>query len=217
MITIIDYGAGNLRSVQKALECCGFTSKISNDPSLIKASRCLVLPGQGAFQEAMANLKKMGLVDHIQQHIRNQKPFLGICVGFQILFERSEEGGHHEGLGIYKGEVKAFDPKKQKVPHIGWNTLSIHSDEKKLFPDSDTPLSTYFAHSFYVTTPNKEIVATTTDYGLSFVSSIQDTHLFASQFHLEKSGSAGLNLLRRVIEVCFSCVFLCYVSLLRMI
>jgi len=203
MITIVDYGMGNLRSVHKAFEKVGFPAVITQDARAIGKATALVLPGVGAFGKAMENLENLRLIDPIVEFIQRGKPFLGICLGLQLLFSESEEFGRQKGLGIFKGRVVRFSfslpgskpsPKGLKVPHMGWNSVKI----KKLFPaleGIEEGTHFYFVHSYYPVPEDKEIMATTTDYGGEFVSSVGRGNLFACQFHPEKSQSAGLKIL----------------------
>ena len=195
MIAIVDYGMGNLRSVQKGFERVGFQAEITREVSKIASARGVVLPGVGAFQACMENLKRFELIEPIRRVVREQKPFLGICLGFQLLFAESEEFGLQKGLDLFPGRVVGFHAGNGlKVPHMCWNRI-----EKK----QDTPfldgLSSgdyvYFVHSFYVVPEDSALVATTTEYGSSFVSSIATERLFACQFHPEKSQELGLRIL----------------------
>ena len=195
MIAIIDYGMGNLRSVQKGLERTGCEAVITRDIGQIQSARGVVLPGVGAFSACMQNLGKFGLVEPIRVIVRKKKPFLGICLGFQLLFSESEEFGPQKGLDLFPGRVVGFHADKDlKVPHMGWNRL-----EKKIESPFLDGLSSgdyvYFVHSFYVVPSDSSIIATTTDYGESFVSSIATETLFACQFHPEKSQELGLRIL----------------------
>jgi glutamine amidotransferase len=195
MIAVIDYGMGNLRSVQKGLERTGSEAEITRDLAKIQAARGVVLPGVGAFSACMENLGKLGLIEPIREIIRHKKPFLGICLGFQLLFSESEEFGRQKGLDLFPGKVVGFHAQENlKVPHMGWNRI-----EKKLDSPFLDGLSSgdyvYFVHSFYVVPDDRSIVATTTDYGGSFVSSIATDTLFACQFHPEKSQELGLRIL----------------------
>ncbi len=195
MIAIIDYGMGNLRSVQKGLERVGFKASVTRDISQIHAAHGVVLPGVGAFSACMENLGKFKLIETIHEIVRAQKPFLGICLGFQLLFSESEEFGPQKGLDLFSGKVVAFQANQElKVPHMGWNRL----EKKKNSPFLDGISSgdyVYFVHSFYVVPENSAIVATTTDYGKPFVSSIATDNMFACQFHPEKSQELGLRIL----------------------
>jgi imidazole glycerol-phosphate synthase subunit HisH len=195
MIAIVDYGMGNLRSVQKALERVGCEAVITRDIGQIQSARGVVLPGVGAFSACMENLGKFGLVEPICEAVRRKKPFLGICLGFQLLFSESEEFGPQRGLDLFSGKVVGFRPGGNlKVPHMGWNRI-----EKKIASPFLEGLSSgdyvYFVHSFYVVPDDGSIIATTTDYGESFVSSIATDTLFACQFHPEKSQELGLRIL----------------------
>ena len=195
MIAIIDYGMGNLRSVQKGLEHVGFKAVVTRDVSEIDAARGVVLPGVGAFSACMENLGKFGLIEPIQKIVRRKKPFLGICLGLQLLFSESEEFGKQKGLDLFAGKVVGFHAEENlKVPHMGWNRI----EKKKESPFLEGIVSgdyVYFVHSFYVVPDESSIVATKTDYGNSFVSSIATDRLFACQFHPEKSQELGLRIL----------------------
>lgn len=195
-LTIIDYGAGNLHSVVKACEKLGFSVVKTSDPNIIKKAAFLVLPGQGAFAQIMNQLHTMGLVDYLQGYLKEQRPFLGICIGFQILFEESQEHGRHKGLGVFEGQILPFQFKDKtlKIPHMGWNTLKIKQDPMGLYEKEKDPY-VYFVHSYYLKTNNTKIISTTTEYGLEFVSSIQAKNIWATQFHPEKSGEIGLKML----------------------
>ncbi len=193
MLLLIDYGMGNLRSVSKALEKVGFSVKVSSDPEEVKRAEVLVLPGVGAFRDAMENLKKLGLLKEILRHIEKGKPYMGICLGLQLLFERSYEFGETEGFGVLEGEVVLLPP-KVKVPHIGWNQLWRQKPSDLLNGIKDGEYF-YFVHSYHVVPKRRDIVLTTTDYGIDFVSSIEYENIFAVQFHPEKSQKAGLRLL----------------------
>lgn len=195
MIAIIDYGMGNLRSVQKGIERVGFDAVVTRDLGQIEAARGVVLPGVGAFSACMENLKKFGLVEVVRETVRRQKPFLGICLGFQLLFSESEEFGTEKGLDLFPGRVVGFRARDDlKVPHMGWNRIDKLGDSPFLDGISSGDY-VYFVHSFYVAPDDSSIIATTTDYGLSFASSIATDRLFACQFHPEKSQELGLRIL----------------------
>ena len=195
MIAIIDYGMGNLRSVQKGIERAGFDAIVTRDLAQIESARGLVLPGVGAFSACMENLGKFGLVEAIGDAVRREKPFLGICLGFQLLFAESEEFGKQKGLDLFGGKVVGFHAAKDlKVPHMGWNRIDKQQDSPFLEGIS-TGDYVYFVHSFYVVPEDNAIIATTTDYGQTFVSSIATDRLFACQFHPEKSQELGLRIL----------------------
>jgi imidazole glycerol-phosphate synthase subunit HisH len=195
MITIIDYGMGNLRSVQKGFERVGFRAHVTRDVGEIMSARGVVLPGVGAFQACMENLSRFELIEAIRGVVREKKPFLGICLGFQLLFSESEEFGLQKGLDLFSGKVIGFHLNNDlKVPHMGWNRI----EKKKESPFLDGISNgsyVYFVHSYYVVPENASCVATTTRYGGDFVSSIATEHLFACQFHPEKSQEIGLRIL----------------------
>ena len=204
MIAIIDYGMGNLRSVQKGFERVGHEAVVTRDPAAIDRASHVVLPGVGAFGDCMANVARYGLVDPIHQAIQAGKPFLGICVGFQLLFGESEEFGNHKGLGLLPGKVKAIPLSKDvassyKIPHMGWNTIHIEKSAPPL-KDIDSESYVYFVHSFYVEPTDQELVSTQTEYGVSFASSVWKDNIFATQFHPEKSQAVGLQLLKNFGE-----------------
>ena len=195
MIAIIDYGMGNLRSVQKGFERVGCQAQVTRQASKIASARGVVLPGVGAFHACMENLQRFGLIEPIRETVREKKPFLGICLGFQLLFSESEEFGKQKGLDLFSGKVVGFNlDSGLKVPHMGWNRV----EKKKQSPFMEGISSgdyVYFVHSFYVMPNDVSVIATTTDYGSSFVSSIATDHLFACQFHPEKSQELGLRIL----------------------
>ena len=204
MIAVIDYGMGNLRSVQKALESVGAKVIVTHDPDLILNADSVVLPGVGAFKDCMANLNKLNLIDPIRKFIDSGKPFLGICLGLQILFEESEEYGPVAGLGILPGKVVKFiggssdtrkDP-QMKIPHMGWNQIEIKKNAPLFEGLGDSPYF-YFVHSYYVVPGDPEMIATVTHYGIEFVSGIQHKNIYAFQFHPEKSQTVGLSILER--------------------
>ena len=198
MIAIIDYGMGNLRSVQKGFEKMGYAAEITRDAHRIETAPGVVLPGVGAFGACMDGLRECGLVDTVYRVVAQGTPLLGICVGMQILFSESIEFGRVRGLDILKGRVIRFDPAKidgGKIPHMGWNQLRIKRRAPHLegVPDS---ASVYFVHSFYPAPDDPEVIATTTDYGgTEFVSSVWQRNVFATQFHPEKSQDIGLRIL----------------------
>ncbi|SJZ31057.1 imidazole glycerol phosphate synthase subunit HisH [Selenihalanaerobacter shriftii] len=201
MIKIIDYGMGNLRSVQKGFEKVGFTAQITSDPEEILKADGVVLPGVGAFGDAMENLKSAGLIQVIKEVVKKEIPFLGICLGLHLLFSTSEEWGKQEGLDIISGQVVKFpDNLDKKIPHMGWNQLEIKK-ETDLFKNLDTDFFQYFVHSYYVIPEDKSVIATTTDYGIEFVSSIQKDNIYAVQYHPEKSSKEGLQILRNFGEL----------------
>ncbi|MEJ2201559.1 MAG: imidazole glycerol phosphate synthase subunit HisH [Desulfuromonadaceae bacterium] len=201
MITIIDYGMGNLRSVQKGFERVGFAAKVTADPADVRAASRLVLPGVGAFKDCMDNLREGGFVEPILRHVEAGKPFLGICLGLQLLFSESEEFGRHQGLGIVPGKVVRFPAdmrvggEELKVPHMGWNQIRLQQ-EIPLFRGVEEDSSVYFVHSYYVVPEDAKAVATSTEYGICFCSSICRDNVMATQFHPEKSQQVGLRILR---------------------
>ncbi len=200
MITIIDYDAGNLRSVEKALLSLREEVKVSrNREEILKADK-VILPGVGAFQDAMDKLFHYHLVDIIYQVVEQGTPFLGICLGQQLLFERSEEGKGIEGLGLLKGEILKIPDTDLKVPHMGWNSLQVKKDAT-LFQGIEEIPYVYFVHSYYLKAAQEEIVAATTEYGVSIHASIEKDNLFACQFHPEKSGKVGLQILKNFAAV----------------
>jgi imidazole glycerol-phosphate synthase subunit HisH len=199
MIAIIDYGAGNLRSVQRALERAGADVIITGDPMVIKSADGAVLPGVGAFGEGMAQLELRGLVLPIDQFIAAGKPFLGICLGMQLLFTTSEEMGHYDGLGVFKGTVRRFaDAPGRKVPHVGWNQLHIRQPNPLLDGVAGDSFA-YFVHSYYVDPVRPELVVATTDYGLDFASVVARGNVFGVQFHPEKSQGVGAAILNNFV------------------
>ncbi|MBI2981024.1 MAG: imidazole glycerol phosphate synthase subunit HisH [Deltaproteobacteria bacterium] len=196
MIAIIDYGMGNLRSVKRGFDAVGAESIVSSDRGVIAKADRIVLPGVGAFADCMKNLKKLKLVNPILDAIGSKKPFLGICLGFQVLFEESEEFGRHRGLGVLQGRVVRFKlARKYKVPHMGWNRL-LKKRRLPLLVDTPEGCYMYFVHSYHVVPKNSEIIVTTTDYGKEFCSSVAKNNIFACQFHPEKSQKTGLGLLK---------------------
>ena len=201
MIAIIDYQMGNLRSVQKGFEKVGHEATITSDPAVLARASKVVLPGVGAFGDAMAELQRRKLVDPIRQAVAAGKPFLGICLGLQLLFEVGNEGGRHEGLGILAGEVVRFElPADFKVPHMGWNQLAIRRPAPLLAGLAEGT-HCYFVHSYYVVPKDAEVVATETSYSSPFCSMIWRDNLFATQFHPEKSQRDGLRMLKNFAEL----------------
>ena len=195
MIAIIDYGMGNLRSVQKGFERVGFEARVTRDAEKIASARGVVLPGVGAFHACMENLHRFGLIEPVREIVRQKKPFLGICLGFQLLFSESEEFGTQKGLDVFSGKVVGFHSANGlKVPHMGWNRIQKEKESAFLEGVSSGDY-VYFVHSFFAVPDDPSIIATTTGYGSSFVSSIATDHLFACQFHPEKSQDVGLRIL----------------------
>lgn len=203
MIAIIDYSMGNIHSVQKALESLGAKVAVTNNPNEIKKSNKVVLPGVGAFDDAMIELKKQDLIFALKEHIKNKKPFLGICLGMQLLFEASEEANKERGLGILKGIAKRFENKiGLKVPHIGWNQLKKLSVECPLLKNIPENPYVYFCHSYYPEPKDKNIIAATTDYGIDFASVVWQDNIYGVQFHPEKSQGVGLKILKSFVNLC---------------
>jgi glutamine amidotransferase len=204
MVTIVDYGSGNLRSVQKSLERLGAEAVITSDPDRVAAATAVVLPGVGAFGDAMRALHDRGLVEPIRAHLRADRPFLGICMGLQLLFETGWEGGRHEGLGVLAGDVTRFEvPAGTKVPHMGWNTVSWRATGHPA-AESGTAGDDwfYFVHSYIARPADEAVIAAVTDYAGPFCSAVSRGRLFATQFHPEKSQAAGLRLLRAFLDAC---------------
>jgi len=200
MIAIVDYEMGNLRSVQKGFEAVGYDAVITRDPAVIDRGSHVVLPGVGAFGDCVKNLNRFGLVEPLRRSISRGKPFLGICLGLQVLFTESEEFGAHQGLDIFKGKVKRFSfsdyqGKDLKIPHMGWNSISV-AHPSPILNDIATESYVYFVHSYYVEPVEARIICTKTTYGIPFVSSVAYENIFACQFHPEKSQRIGLQLLR---------------------
>ena len=195
MVTIVDYGSGNLRSVQKACERLGVQATITDDPTRVAEADRLVLPGVGAFGDAMRELTGRGLVDPIRAHLRADRPFFGICMGLQLLFETGWEGGRHQGLGIFAGDVARFElPAGYKVPHMGWNTVRWHRDGGRFAVPADGS-HFYFVHSYHARPRDPDVVAAVSDYGGEFCAAVTRGRTFATQFHPEKSQAVGLQLL----------------------
>jgi glutamine amidotransferase len=194
-IVIIDYGMGNLRNVQKGFEKIGFEAKLTRSKREIGGASAIVLPGVGAFKDCMENLERFGLIDPLLRSIEKGKPYLGICLGLQILFSESEEFGACKGLDLIKGKVVKFCPDPEhKVPHMGWNTIEKMKEVFTLTGVENGDFF-YFVHSYYVVPEDKQWNSTVTSYGESFVSSIWKENLFATQFHPEKSQKKGLKIL----------------------
>lgn len=206
MIAIIDYGMGNLRSVQKGFEKVGFEAVVTAEPKTVLEADRVVLPGVGAFRDCMKNLEAGGFIEPILRVIREGRPFLGICLGLQLLFTESEEFGLHAGLNVIPGRVVRFPEgmregeEELKVPHMGWNQVCLKRSPPVLagIPDK---AAFYFVHSFYVKPEDPSVIATTTDYGIEFCSSIWKDNIVATQFHPEKSQQMGLALLKNFGEM----------------
>ena len=208
MIALIDYGVGNLYSVEKALKFVGGEVKVTSSAEDLKAADKLVLPGVGAFGDCMKNLEATGLIPTILEQILIHKPLLGICVGLQILFESSEESPNVKGLGVFKGEVKKIRADGLKIPHMGWNSITIGRKNNlvkygasKIFSNLEGTNYFYFVHSYHAVPSNENLVTAVTDYGEKVTAAVELGNIFATQFHPEKSGNVGLKVLRNFVEL----------------
>lgn len=204
MITIVDYGMGNLRSVEKAFELFCPEVRIGSSPADVISSDKIVLPGVGAFKNAMDELRKRGLTDAVKKAIRDGKPFLGICLGLQLLFSESEEGGRVKGLDILKGTVKRFkDAAGLKIPHMGWNQIKPQatSHKSQVLNGVSDGAYMYFVHSYYVEPEENDIILCETEYGDTFTSGISKDNIYAFQFHPEKSQSQGLRIVKNFVDI----------------
>lgn len=205
MIAITDYGMGNLRSVSKAFEHIGAGVSITSSAKEILKADALVVPGVGAFGDCITNLKHAGLIDTIKEFIKTGKPYLGLCLGMQILFDKSEEAQNISGLGILAGSVKKFPASLGlKIPHMGWNQIrnteyGIQNTILKNIPNNSY---VYFVHSYYVDPDDKSVIATETEYGIKFCSMIHKNNIWATQFHPEKSQKIGLQILKDFVKLC---------------
>ena len=201
MVAIIDYDAGNLRSVEKALVALGAETVVTRDPEVIAGSSRVILPGVGSFGDAMERLNQYGLPDVIRRTVSGNKPFLGICLGLQLLFEESEESPGVPGLGILKGKIlKIPQTEGLKIPHMGWNSLNLKPDSR-LFAGIRDQEYVYFVHSYYLKAQEESQVAATTWYGTEIHAAVEAGNVFACQFHPEKSGDTGLRILKNFLEV----------------
>ena len=201
MVAIIDYDAGNLRSVEKALEALGAETVVTRDPEVIAGSSRVILPGVGSFGDAMERLNQYGLPDVIRRTVSGNKPFLGICLGLQLLFEESEESPGVPGLGILKGKIlKIPQTEGLKIPHMGWNSLNLKPDSR-LFAGIRDQEYVYFVHSYYLKAQEESQVAAATWYGTEIHAAVEAGNVFACQFHPEKSGDTGLRILKNFLEV----------------
>lgn len=201
MVAIIDYGAGNLQSVKKALDYLGYDSEITSDKEKINAASHVILPGVGSFEDAMQSIIDRDLLDNIKANADGSKPFLGICLGLQLLFESSEESPGVDGLGIFKGNIVTI-PRDMglKVPHIGWNSVSLKQKDG-IFADIKDDSYFYFVHSFYLKNADDSVVAGVTEYGVDIQCAVQRGRVCATQFHPEKSSDAGLKLLDNFMKM----------------
>lgn len=194
MIAIVDYGMGNLRSVEKGFHKVGVEARVVRNPKAVDDAKAVVLPGVGAFKDCMRNLEETSLIDAIVRSIRKGKPYLGLCLGLQVLFSESEEFGVYRGLDILPGKVVRFRI-NLKVPHMGWNTVKVLR-RPPIFSGIDDESYFYFVHSYYVSPDNADVIAGTTEYGLTFASMVWKDNVVATQFHPEKSQEKGLRILK---------------------
>lgn len=201
MIAIIDYGAGNIQSVRKALEHIGCACCVTKDKDEILAADAAVLPGQGSFGDCMRSMENDGVKDAVMAFIGTGKPFLGICVGLQLLFVSSEESKGTAGLGVFEGKIRRIpDGEGLKIPHMGWNSLTVSENSRLLRGLGDAPF-VYFVHSYYLDAEDKSIVAAQTEYGVTIDAAVEQGNVFATQFHPEKSGETGLQILRNFAAI----------------
>jgi glutamine amidotransferase len=201
MIALVDYGMGNLRSVEKALARVGADVRIVTDAKSVLAADAVVLPGVGAFGDCMANLEKAGLTNALRDFIATKRPFLGICLGFQALFESSEEAASVRGLAVYPGTVPRFAANGLKVPHMGWNQLRIKKKACPLLEGVADGSRLYFVHSYYCKPKEASVVCGTTEYGIEFCSMLWTDNVYATQFHPEKSQAVGLRMLENFVNL----------------
>jgi len=201
MIAVIDYGVGNLFSVEKALAAVGAEVRVTNDAETLRQAERIVLPGVGAFGDCMKNLEATGLIPVIRQEVAAGKPLLGICVGLQILFEGSEESPEAAGLGILRGKVRRIRAKGLKIPHMGWNSLCVRGKggEEFLRGLSEEPY-VYFVHSYHAVPEDQNVIAAVTEYGETLTAAVRKDNVWAAQFHPEKSGDVGLRILKNFME-----------------
>lgn len=203
MIAIVDYGVGNLFSLKSSFLKVGADVTVTGDADVIRSADKIILPGVGAFGDAAAKLKESGLSDVLISEAEKGKPILGICLGMQLLFEKSFEYGEHQGLGLIKGEIMPIQdviPENLKVPHIGWNALSIKGEKSPLFKYIKDGDFVYFVHSFYGANCDESVIATS-EYGADLTAAVASKNVFGCQFHPEKSGDVGLNILRAFCEM----------------
>lgn len=198
MVAIIDYGAGNLHSVKNALDFLGAESEITGDKEKIEKASHVILPGVGSFGDAMQSLNNSGLTDTVKKAADGTKPFLGICLGLQLLFETSEESPGAEGLGLFKGSVVKIPDCGLKIPHMGWNNITL-AKESRILPDNKPFV--YFVHSYYIKSDDPSVVSAQTEYGVKLDVAVERGNVFATQFHPEKSGDAGMEILRKFLSL----------------
>ncbi len=203
MIAIVDYGVGNLFSLKSSMEAIGAETVVTSEESVLRKADKIILPGVGAFEDAIGKLKKTGLDKVIKDEAKSGKPLMGICLGMQMLLEKSFEYGEYEGLGLIPGEVRPIDeviPKNLKVPHIGWNALKFSDDKHPIFKYINEGDFVYFVHSYYGTKCDKNVIATA-EYGAELTAAVADKNVCGCQFHPEKSGDVGLKILRAFCEM----------------
>lgn len=198
MVAIIDYGAGNLHSVKNALDYLGADSVVTSEPDVIAAADRVILPGVGAFGDAMRCMTERGLVDAVRSAADGSKPFLGICLGLQLLFESSEESPGVRGLGVFKGKVVRIPDHGLKIPHMGWNNISVPK-KSMILPDGEPFV--YFVHSYYIQPDDQNDISAYTEYGEKLGVAVERGSVFATQFHPEKSGDVGMGILRRFLDL----------------
>ncbi|HIV17217.1 MAG TPA: imidazole glycerol phosphate synthase subunit HisH [Candidatus Alectryocaccobium stercorigallinarum] len=201
MLAIIDYGAGNIKSVEKALIMLGEAPVVSSDPEMIIKADKVILPGVGSFGAAMDNLNKLGMSDAIRETVKNGTPFLGICLGLQLLFETSEESEGVQGLSVLKGKIVRIPAGGGlKIPHMGWNSIKVSKDSRILGHLGEEPY-VYFVHSYYLQADDPKIVSAVTDYGVAIHAAVESGNVFATQFHPEKSSDTGLSILQKFLDI----------------
>jgi len=207
MIVVVDYGMGNLKSVQNAADFLGVKVKVSDSKNTLKRAKKIVFPGVGHFGRTVKELRKRKIFNILRERINEGVPFLGICIGMQVLFDSSQESPGVKGLGLIKGRVKSFKSKELVVPHMGWNQVGINKQsqeakDNKLFKGVKDKSYFYFVHSYYCVPEEKDIIITTTNYGVDFASSIHKDNIWALQFHTEKSQRLGLRVFNNFIKLC---------------
>ena len=200
MIAIVDYGAGNLHSVKNALDFIGANSVVTSSADVIADADKVILPGVGAFGDAMARLNESSLTEPVKRAIADGKPFLGICLGLHMLFEESEESAGVKGLGVFKGKIIKIPDTGLKIPHMGWNSIDIVKDSRILKGIGDEPY-VYFVHSYYIKPEDEGIVSAYTEYGARLAIAVEKDNVFAAQFHPEKSGDTGMTILKNFVSL----------------